>query len=318
MPEPFVVYSNKDGTGLSQLNTNNWWDSIMTFFQMKCFLSLAQTRKMSVTAAALGLSLSTLSKHIDKMEDELCVSLFSKNQHHLTLTREGELVFPSIDYIVKQYKEQCSEIGKYTTQNQRTASIVLAFHQKQIIRRLIAFMKAEPTVKLHITEAPASEVCAMLDAGTADIGIIYEQLVVKKYPVSITLRRDRIVAVVSDRHPLAMRQTISVKELRDETFFLFKGDHLMYQYQQHTCISAGFAPKEEHSDMRISTILMSVAAGYGVSLLVENTVRTLQIEGVVLLGLEEKPSLSLCAISSSVYPTEIQMKLLDFLLPHAQ
>ena len=39
--------------------------------QMKCFLSLAKTQKMSETAAIMCLSLSTLSKYIDRMENEL-------------------------------------------------------------------------------------------------------------------------------------------------------------------------------------------------------------------------------------------------------
>lgn len=285
----------------------------MTFFQMRCFLSLAQTRKMSVTAAAMGLSLSTLSKHMDRMESELSARLFDNKQHRVTLTSVGEMIYPSIEYIVKQHREQCAELSKYTAESRTTATVVLAFHQKQIIRRLIAFMEAEPTIKLNILETSAGEVCAMLDSGAADIGIIYDQLIEKKYPLETLLRTDRIVAVLSENHPLAGRDTISVGELRDETFYLFKGDHLMHQYQLRTCIAAGFAPYEDHGDLRVSTILKSVAAGHGVSLLVENTVKTLKMSGVVTVGLEEMPVLTMRALSALAYPSEVQRKLLDFL-----
>lgn len=287
----------------------------MTFFQMKCFLSLSQTRKMSVTASAMGLSLSTLSKHIDRMEDELAAPLFCKKGHRATLTQEGELIFPSIEYMVKQHEEQCDQVQKFKRGNKMTAHVALAFHQKQIIRRLIQFMDAEPAIKLHITEASASDVCAMLEDGSADIGILYDQLVAKKPSLSMLLRRDEIVAVVSHRHPLAGRGTISLSELRDETFFLFKGDHLMYQHQLRACISAGFAPHEERGDMRVSTILLSVASGAGVSLLVGNTVDTLKVSGVTPLRLEERPILTMSAISASVYLSEVQQKILGFLRP---
>lgn len=285
----------------------------MTFLQMQCFLSLAQTRKMSVTATALGLSLSTLSKHIGKMENELSVTLFSKSQRRTTLTREGEMIFPSIEYIVSQHIEQCVESQKYTDRKNMPTKIALALHQNEIIRQLIKFMEVDPSVKLHLTEASASEICSLIDEENADIGIVYDELIDKKYPTSLQLSRDKIVAVVSKHHPLADRGTISAAELKNETFFLFKSDHLMYQYQLRICISAGFVPNEIHGDMRISTILLSVASNNGVSLLVENTANMLPIEGIAVLRLEEQPLLTMTAISSSVYPTNAERKLLNFL-----
>ena len=285
----------------------------MTFLQMKCFLSLAKTRKLSATAAAMGLSLSTLSKDVDRMEDELSVKLFTKNQQRLVLTREGELIFPSVEYIVKQYDEQRAEVNRYASGGQTTLNIAMAFHQNQLVRRLIAFMKMEPKIRLNISEVAADDICSMLESGDADVGIIYEQWIEKKYPVCFPLRQDRMVAAVSVNHRLANRTTVSLDELRGETFYLFKGDRLMYQYQLRICISAGFVPEEKHSDFRVSTILKHVAAGQGVSLLVENTVKTLNIAGVTAIGLEGEPCLTMCLISASVYPSDVIGRLSSFL-----
>ena len=282
----------------------------MTFIQMKCFLSLAKTRKMSVTAAAMDVSLSTLSKYMDKMESELSVRLFSKEQHRLSLTREGELALPSIEYIVKQYGEQCAEMDKYTTPDATAINIAIAFHQNEIIQSLLAYMKEKHNVSLNIQEVPANEVCSMLDSEESDIGIVYEQLIDKKYPSVLPLRRDRLVAVVSAAHPLAHRETISVGDLREEKFYFFKGDHLMYQFQLRTCISAGFVPTEERSDLRVSTILKYVEANCGVTLLALKTVEALGVAGVRALALEEKPRLTMCAIPASVYPSATVRSLL--------
>ena len=46
-------------------------------------------------------------------------------------------------------------------------------------------------------EGSATEVCEMLDAGTADIGIVYEQFIDKKIPLTIRLYNDRLCAVVA-------------------------------------------------------------------------------------------------------------------------
>ena len=288
---------------------------IVTFLQMRCFLSLAKTRKMSAAAAAMDLSLSTFSKYISRMEDELTVKLFYKNHQDLTLTREGNLIYPSIEYMVKQYDDQFMEIYKHTSLYESTVNIVLTQHQLQIVQKLIGFIEAEPKVRLELKESSANDVCTMLDSGVADVGIIYEQLLDKKYPVITPLRQDRLVAVVSEKHPLAMRGTVSVNDLRNDTFYLYKGDHLMHQYLLRVCIEAGFAPKEDHSDLRLSTILLNVAAGTGVSLLSEYMVEAVGVSGNKLLHLKEEPQLTLCAICATEYPVEIIWKLIRFLHP---
>ena len=285
----------------------------MTYLQMKCFLSLANTRKMSITATAMDVSLSTLSKYMDKMESELSVKLFSKDQHKLTLTREGELALPSIEYIVKQYDEQSAEMDKYRLSDTTTIRIALAFYQKEIIQGLITFMKTDLNVSFDIIEVPANEVCMMLDSGEADIGIVYEELIDKKYPVILPIWRDKVVAVLSKKHPLSERDVISVRDLRGEKFYFFKGDYLMYHYQLRMCISAGFVPLEEQSDLRASTILKYVEANCGVTLFTLNTVATLGISGVKAVDLEDNPNLTMCVIPGSIYPSNAVSRLLAFL-----
>ena len=281
----------------------------MTFLQMKCFLSLAKTQKMSVTADAVGISLSTLSKYVDKMENELSVKLFIKNQRHIILSQEGELILPSIEHIIRQYDEQRAKMTRYSSPNQATINVVLAYYQSRVLHRLFAFMNIEPDITLSITEDPANNICATLDSGEADIGFVYKQLLDKKYPVMFSLSKDRLVAVVSENHPLANRGTISLKELQDETFCFFENDLFMYRYQMQVCVAAGFVPKIEHNGFRMNTILQYVATGNCVSLFADSTSR---ISGVSVLKLEENPPLTMCAVTASLYHSEALDKLLTF------
>ena len=280
---------------------------------MQCFLSLAKTRKLSSTAAAMDISLSTLYKHIDKMESDLSAKLFLKDRRKLTLTREGELILSSVEYIVKQFNEQHTEMSRFASLDKTSIKIALAFHQRDIVRSLIAFMKADPNVRLRIFETAANEICQALDFGEADIGVVYEELIDKKYPVVLPIRKDRLVAVVAQNHPLAGRDAISMYELRSEKFFLFKGDHMMHQYLLRLCISAGFVPEEEHSDMRMSTILKCIASDFGISLLPENIVDSMGISGVVAIGLAGNQSLTMSVIANTVYPTNAVGRLLTHL-----
>jgi len=282
---------------------------------MKCFLSLAKTKKLSETAVAMGINLSTLSKYIDSMENELSVSLFTKRLSRQELTREGELIHPSIEYMVKQYDDQEAMLRQYTSRYESSIRVVIEYHQIEIMRRLFAFSKEYPKIKLEVTEASVVRVREMLDSGAADVGIVYEQFVDKKYPLTIPLRTDRLVAVVPEKHHLAKRGTISVSELQDEEFFLYRDDFLTYQYLLNICIAAGFAPKVKHSDLRMSGILYNVAAGNGVSFMAENIVDIINVPGKVNLRLSEDPVLLLCAAFNSDYPSKAIDMLMRFLLP---
>lgn len=284
----------------------------VTIFQMKCFLSLVKTRKMSTTAEQMGLSLSTLSKYITRMEDELSVPLFTKTLSRQVLTPEGELIYPSIEYIVKQYDDMCACSYRYTSRYESALSVVFGFHPHCIMRHIVAFLRDNPHIMLNVTEGSATDVCEMLDTGTADIGIVYEQFIDKKYPVTVPLFNDRLCAVVAIDHPLAKRQTISISELQWEKFFLYRRDYLMNRYLLHACIAAGFVPMVEHSDMRFSTILLNVEAGNGVTLIPESIVPTLHVRNIATLNLSENLPLTLCAVCASDYPDESRDLLLRY------
>ena len=287
----------------------------MTYLQMICFISLAETQKMSITASSLGLSLSTLSKHIDRLEDEFSATLFVKRGSKKVLTREGELIYPSIKYMAKQHDDMRREIRTHTSSTYDAhMSIAIGYQQSHVMRQIMAFIKAHPEIEVAVTECSASEVCAMVDSGKADIGIVCEQIINKKYPLSHPISRDKLCAVVSENHPLATSGIISIRDLQGEKFILYKGDQLMYRYLLNFCIAAGFVPDAESGILRLSTLLINVRAGNGVTLLTEKTVDIQNIRGTATLELFENPLLTTCAVSLSEYPDKLQDMLMQYLL----
>jgi DNA-binding transcriptional LysR family regulator len=272
----------------------------MTILQLKCFVSLATTMRFMETANMFGLRASTLSKYIDHVEDGFSAKLFQKTQNRWELTRQGEDIFPSVQYIVKHYDDMMEHLYRLKNMDRAAMNVAMAFHQSQILRKLIDFSNAHPDINLTVTEAPSFEIRSLLDTSGIDIAITYEELLWKRYPYTIPIRKDRLTAVVGRGHKLASREEISVAELAGDTFFLFRGDLLMHRFQIHACIAAGFTPAESQHDFRINTILEYVAKNRGVSLLAENAVSSLVNENVVVLPLAENPTLTM----SMVFPGE--------------
>lgn len=288
----------------------------MTVLQTKCFVNLATTKKLTETANQLNLRASTLSKYIDHMEDELSAKLFQKGQTGLELTKEGEIIYPSIQYIAKKYDDMLLDISRFASNHNMTINVGMVFHQSEMLSRLTEFSRLYPDINVTITENMASDIQHLLDTSSIDTAIIYEELLEKKYSHAVPIRKDKLVAIVGREHPLAEREQISVSELKDETFLLFKGDSLMYRFQIHACIDAGFAPRETHNNLRVSTIMEYVAANRGVSLLVENTVKHMEYDKVVVLPLIEPPTLTMSMFFPAVYLPNTVIKLMKYITSH--
>ncbi|MDR1299934.1 MAG: LysR family transcriptional regulator [Oscillospiraceae bacterium] len=273
----------------------------MTILQLRCFISLASTKKLTETAKQFNLGLPTLSKYIDHLEASYSAKLFHRSQGGLELTNAGELIYPSAQFVVRKYDEMLARLNVLANMDRSAMNVALAFHQPQLLRRLTAFSKTHPNIKLAVTEAPSVDIRALLDTMDIDFAITYDELLGKKYPHTLPIRNDRLVAVVGREHALAGRGSISVAELREDKFFLFKGDFLMYRFLIHTCISAGFVPVQSPHNFRVNTIMDSVAQNTGVSLLAESVANGLNNGRVAALALDESPCLTL----SMVFPGEV-------------
>jgi DNA-binding transcriptional LysR family regulator len=283
----------------------------MTITQLNCFLSLATTKKLTKTANLFGVQVSTLSKFLSHMEDEFGGKLFRKTPYGLELTKEGEIIYPGLQFIAKKYDDMFFHMNKFTTKYSTELNVAVVYHQSQLLSRLLDFSDACPDVALKIVENPATNIENMLDNLTIDAAIIYEELLTKKYPHTFPLREDRLVAVVGREHELAGRESISVSELKNDTFFMFKGDSTMYRFQIYTCVSAGVVPLEAHHNMRIPTIMEHVAANRGVTLLAETAVNKFNNGNVVPLPITENPSLTISLILPALYQSDVCKSLVD-------
>ena len=286
----------------------------MTILQIRCFVSLAETKKLTETANLFNLKVSTLSKYMNHIENTFSIKLFQKSQNGLSLTKEGALIYPSMQFIVKKHDELLLHMNKAANLDRTAMNIALAFHQYELLIHLIEFSKIYPDVNLTISETPSSDMRQLLDTESVDMVIAYEELLKKKYRNTFPIRRDKLVAVVGISHPLASRKHISLLELKDDSFFLFKGDPLLHSFQVRACISAGFAPSESPHDFRVDTVMDYVSANRGVALLIDSVVKNFHNDNVIILPLIESLALTLSAVFPAAFLPETYERLLAFLI----
>ena len=92
----------------------------MKISQMRCFVRLAATKKLTETANMEGIRASTVSKYLDGMESELKAELFRKSPGGLELTKEGEIIYPTISFIVKKYDDMMAYMSGFSDRQKRS------------------------------------------------------------------------------------------------------------------------------------------------------------------------------------------------------
>jgi DNA-binding transcriptional LysR family regulator len=281
--------------------------------QMKCFISLVNTKKQVDTANIMGVHPSTLSKYIEHMESEFAAKMFVKTANGLDLTKEGRLLYPRIQFMMKKYEDLITEISGYTSKWPMKINVISMFHQSQIIKIVNDFLEKYPYINLSIEENTVSGVQQALDKQTVDAAIIYKELLPRKFLYTFPIKEVDLVAVVNKDHPLAKQNAISVSELKDERFILFKGDFSMYSFLLHTCISADFVPNEMDLDLRMYTIMEYLCKNNFASLLMRNVVENFNDDRLVAISLKERPRLTMSLICPTNYPSQASEKLIDYI-----
>lgn len=284
----------------------------MTILQMECFVSIVETKKMIDTAKIIGIQPSNLSKYVKSMENEFSTQLLQKTSTGMELTQEGMLIYPSIRYILKKYDDLISRVRRYNNFDE-VLKISSMFHQSYAIDLLNKFSDINPLIQLQIREQTVSNVQKSLFSNNIDVAVIYKEFIPKKYPYTYTISENNLVAIVNKDHHFARRKCISISELKDEKFILFKGDIPMYSFLLRICIENDFVPNEINLDLRTYTIMEYVKRENIVSLLMQNVVERYKDNNIVAIPLEEKPKLTMSFVFSNDFPSQACRKLIEYI-----
>lgn len=116
------------------------------------FAKVAEIGSVSKGAKALGLSSTTVSQHLTKLEKNLGCALFYRNTRKITLTHDGEKLLETAQLILETYEKgisdfkQSSIIGK----KKLNISIPAIFIHGDFMKYLVEFMRGYPDLTLNI------------------------------------------------------------------------------------------------------------------------------------------------------------------------
>lgn len=241
----------------------------------KEFSVLAETKNYWEAAERLFINQSTLSKHIKTMERELGVPLFFRTTRRVELTEFGRALLPYAQSIMHTQFEYSTTLLLKRSGGQGLFSIgsIPAMAQYGITQLLLNFQKVHPDCRFKVTEDDAKNLTGLLASQKCELIFLREPIRQPDGPedelARIPYLTDQLVALLPKGHPLANRDGLTLRELRDEKFCFLKESSMIYDLCRLACQEAGFIPNIVFDSHRLDSIFDMVTYGKCVALLMD-------------------------------------------------
>lgn len=254
----------------------------MELRHLRYFVAVAEELHFGRAAERLHIAQPPLSQQIKQLEEELGARLLTRTTRKVDLTPAGVSYLENARDVlarVDRANDEARQIADGLAGRLRIGFVGSATYKylPQITRALTTEL---PRVDLDVTSemlTPA-QVEALVE-GTIDIGLLRPPVRNTDLAVEI-VHSEPLLAVVSDAHPQAHRETVLLGDLADDTFITYPSQRrsVVYDAVFDACRAAGFEPSRTVEVAETSTLVAFVAAGVGVALVPES-VRHLGVKG---------------------------------------
>ena len=179
------------------------------------FVKLAQTLNYQKAARSLQYSPSTLFKHVQLLEEEMGVSLLTKEGRQLALTPEGERFLAHAKKILEQYEQMTADMVEDAVIDGTLSVGGCEINTRSGMRTLLeTFSQKNPAVRIDMMTGPNANMPSFVKNGLVDVAFYYcighDHLPGLKEKF---LYKEAAYLAVAPDHPLAHRTGLTCQEL---------------------------------------------------------------------------------------------------------
>src|SRR5258705_10123732 len=197
----------------------------MQIESLKVFCVLAETESFTKAAQINQVTQSAVSQQISSLERQFKSLLIERSKKKFRLTREGQVLYEYSKQIIQTFEalqSRLQEIKDIISGTIRVATIYsIGLHD--LPPYLKRFLKAYPTVNVHVEYRRANQVYEDVMGNVVDLGLV-------AYPTRdhrleiFPLRKDPLVLICHPQHPLARNKSLKLKALSGQKFIGFEPD----------------------------------------------------------------------------------------------
>jgi DNA-binding transcriptional LysR family regulator len=240
--------------------------TFMDIRHLTYFIEVAKNKSFTQASKSLHLSQSTISKVVKSLEEELNVELIDRSAKKIELTDAGEIVLAEGEMIMESLNDLSTHL--YELMNLKKGKIKIGIPPiigflffPKIIK---GFNNLYPDIKIKISEDDSQQVKQEVSDGKLDLGVVMLPVDEKEFDV-VPFVCEELSLFVNHSHPLARREKVEMKELQNETFILFKHEHIHDLIIQE-CLRAGFRPEMAYEISEWDFISGMIGENLGISI----------------------------------------------------
>lgn len=239
----------------------------MDIFQMKYVLALAKHLNFTLAAESCYISQSSLSQQLSKLEKELGVRLFDRTTRTIRITEAGQAFVDMASKILRDVDSLEQTMATYAGFLRGTINIgaITALEKIGFSELVTEFYSRYPNLTLNIYQGKSLSLLDSLEKRNIDIAFVTQPREHSFSQIDFRLiGKDEYSLIVSDKHPLADRDTVELAQLKDEDFILQHPDQSVSGLCMQACAEAGFTPRVISRIETVSIAMNLARQGLGI------------------------------------------------------
>jgi DNA-binding transcriptional LysR family regulator len=234
----------------------------MELYQLIHFVAIVETGSFTKGADRAGVSQSTISVSIAKLEAEFSVRLLERRSP-VVPTRAGQLLFEASKAILQTCSTVKGELEAIAKPKLLRIGILQSFSSRQVSKLLGDFRDANSRVAIEVCDLPSEQLLELLAGQQLDAVLTIFDDSTSKF-ASRVLFKDPYVLAVPATHRFAKRDCVMIADLQDEPFIV-RPSCDKFKDASNGLASRGIKIRVVYRTAQIDRTLALIAAGIGLS-----------------------------------------------------
>ena len=254
----------------------------MDTHQLRCFVSVAQTLNFTEAAKQNYITQPAISRKIRELEEQLGAKLFLRDKHSVSLTGEGVEFYR---YALEMLEvEDDAKVRIHNLVQGRAGHIKIAFVSSgsfDYIRCLSTFTERYPLIQISADHLQGNDLRIALQQRTHDLYFSTTLSLLNDNSLSrVITGTDRMMLLCNERFQDVDPADFSTLADKPFAFMPRSAAPGLYDKTMALCHARGYSPGIMHYYNAGESVMLSVAAGVGVSIMPRGAALTSGVAGV--------------------------------------
>ncbi|SHI00112.1 transcriptional regulator, LysR family [Sporobacter termitidis DSM 10068] len=244
----------------------------ITLQEIEYFLVAAERLNFTEAAQALFASQPVISKSIKRLENEIGMKLFNRDNRGVSLTDEGELLYNKWRFMMNDFNAAVKSAQSLMDETRKSVHIgcLSEFEHDLNIKEFIRYFEEKnPDITISFELYGFKELREQLLSGACDLIISYNgELEDMKDLQQKNLTQVKQFIAISSKHRLADKEDLALHHLKNETFYILNPAESKKSVNRliEALSSIDFNPRRIEYSPNISSLAFAVSQGRGITI----------------------------------------------------